>query len=99
MDVEGPVRVCKAMRTFPEVAQVQAGGSWALAALAAKDGNLRQQAEEAGGLELCADAAAYHREDATILRNTRLAIRRIRNLDASGDDDEDGDPGERCVVS
>ena len=78
---------------------MQAGGSWALAALAAKDGTLRQQAEVAGGLDLCADAAAYHCEDATVLRNTRLAIRRIRNLDSSGDDEEDDDPGERCVVS
>ena len=81
------------------MAQVQAGGSWALAALAAKDGTLRQQAEVAGGLDLCADAAAYHCEDATVLRNTRLAIRRIRNLDSAGDDEEDDDPGERCVVS
>ena len=101
VETEGGSRVCRAMRAFPEVAQVQAACAWAIAALASKDGNLRQQVEENGGLVLCEDAASVHK-DTAVLRNTRLAIRRIRALGAAGDDGDfdDGDDGDvRCVIS
>ena len=45
LEVRGASRVCKAMRTFPEIGQVQAAGAWALAALASKDESLRHQIE------------------------------------------------------
>jgi hypothetical protein len=100
LEVRGASRVCKAMRTFPEIGQVQAAGAWALAALASKDESLRHQIEESGGLALCEDAAFSH-DDPAVLRNTRLAIRRIRNLDAAGDDGDADEENmdERCALS
>eukprot|EP00621_Florenciella_sp_RCC1693_P005348 CAMPEP_0182545454 /NCGR_PEP_ID=MMETSP1323-20130603/34576_1 /TAXON_ID=236787 /ORGANISM="Florenciella parvula, Strain RCC1693" /LENGTH=121 /DNA_ID=CAMNT_0024756609 /DNA_START=30 /DNA_END=395 /DNA_ORIENTATION=- len=105
LERHGSGRIIRAMHNLGSSVQVQAAGSWALAAMAGKNEDLREQALADGAAEACEAAISRHGKhegedgsaaggNGAVARNSRLALDRLHGIEP----EEEAVTDDQCSV-